>query len=68
MEDAIKRIVKRKTGKDVEPETNLIEIVEDSLGKVELLAEIEAELKVRIDERDLLDMETVSDLLEVLRR
>ena len=81
MEEAIKIIEKRtgkkvtpetklaekRTGKKVTPETKLAEIAEDSLAKMELIAEIEQELKVRLREQDLLDMESVGDLLELLR-
>jgi acyl carrier protein len=66
MEEAIK-IIEKRTGKKVTPETKLAEIAEDSLAKMELIAEIEQELKVRLREQDLLDMESVGDLLELLR-
>jgi acyl carrier protein len=66
MEEAIK-IIEKHTGKKVAPETKLADITEDSLAKIELIAEIEHELNVRLREQDLLDMESVGDLLELLR-
>jgi acyl carrier protein len=66
MEEAIK-IIEKRAGKKVTPETKLADIAEDSLAKIELIAEIEHELNVRLREQDLLDMESVGDLLELLR-
>jgi acyl carrier protein len=66
MEEAIK-IIEKHIGKKVTPETKLADITEDSLAKMELIAEIEQELNVRLREQDLLDMESVGDLLELLR-
>ena len=67
MEEAVKEIIERKTGKKIGSETNLFDISDDSLGMMELIAEIEEKLKIRLKEQDLLELETVGDLLELLR-
>jgi|688.fasta_scaffold835870_1 acyl carrier protein len=68
MEEAVKEIIERKTGKKISSETNLFDISDDSLGMMELIAEIEEKLKIRFKEQELLDLETVGDLMEVIRR
>ena len=67
MEDKVIEIIEKRTGRKVTPETIIAEIVEDSLSKIELLAEIEEQLKVRLGEQELLEMETVADLLALIK-
>lgn len=52
----------------IKTDTLLAEIVEDSISKIEFLFEIEKNLGKRIPEEDILDMETIGDLLHAINK
>lgn len=69
MEEEIRELILKKfPGKEIEYDTNLSYLSEDSFGRIEMLMEIEQSLGIRIPEEDVLDMETVGELADVVRR
>lgn len=68
MEEKIKKIVLDKYGVDVNSQTLIAELVEDSLSKIEFLFELEKELNISIPQDDLLDIETFGELIKVLEK
>lgn len=52
----------------IKTDTLLAEIVEDSISKIEFLFEIEKTLGKRMPEEDILDMETIGDLLHAINK
>lgn len=68
MEEQIKAIIKKKFNVDVNNATNLYEVTQDSFGRIELLFDIEEQLKIKIPENDVLDIETVDDLIFVIKK
>lgn len=68
MEECIKKIINQKFNINCNNETSLIVLAEDSFGQIELLMEIEQKLKIKIPEDDILSIETVKDLIEVIKR
>jgi len=68
MEETIYKIISEKFNIIPNSETNIAELGQDSFGKVEMLFEIEEKLKVRLPEHEIMDIETVGELLEVIKK
>lgn len=69
MREKIKSIISEKFNlENVNENTNLSELTEDSFGKVELLFEIEEIIGKKLNEEEILRVETLSDLFEVLEK
>lgn len=68
MDEIVEMIRKRFPGKEIDEGTSLSYIAEDSFGRIEMLVEIEQALKIKISEDDILDMETVGDLVKIARK
>ena len=66
IEEKIKRIILEQVGIEVTKATLLAEIVEDSLSKIDLLFHIEKELDKSISQDEVLNLETVGDLVEAI--
>lgn len=67
--EEIKKLIAEKFFVDINlitNETKLSDITEDSIGRIELLFEVEQTLNKKIPEEDILSMETVADLLHVV--
>ena len=68
IEERIKEIILEQLGISVTKETLLSDIAEDSLSKVDLLFQIEQELDKSIPQDEVLDLETVGDLVKAIDR
>ena len=71
MIDNIKKIIAEKCNvpiEKIETDTLLAEIAEDSISKIDFLFEIEKTLGKKIPEQDILEMETVGDLLHAINK
>jgi acyl carrier protein len=68
IEEKIKKVILEQLGIAVTRETLLSDIAEDSLSKVDLLFQIEQELDKNIPQDEVLDLETVGDLVEAMNR
>jgi acyl carrier protein len=68
IEEKIKKVILEQLGIAVTKETLLSDIAEDSLSKVDLLFQIEQELDKNIPQDEVLDLETVGDLVEAMNR
>lgn len=66
IEEKVKEIVLAQLGVVVSKETKLSEIVEDSLSKIDLLFEIETSLDVTIPPDEILDIETIGELVKAI--
>lgn len=66
MEEIIKKLILDKYGVEINSNTQISEIVEDSLSKIEFLFEIEKALNRSIPHEEVLDVETFGDLIKVL--
>lgn len=65
--EEIKKIIIEKTGfREVTPETNLSEIAQDSMTRIEILFAIEEMTGVYIPEEDIFSIETVGDLYKLV--
>jgi acyl carrier protein len=70
-QEEIKKLIAEKFFVDINSitiETKLSDITEDSIGRIELLFEVEHLLNRKIPEEDVLSMETVADLLHVINK
>jgi|688.fasta_scaffold746888_2 acyl carrier protein len=70
-QEEIKKLIAEKFFVDINSitiETKLSDITEDSIGRIELLFEVEQLLNRKIPEEDVLSMETVADLLHVINK
>ena len=65
-EDLIKKIISEKFGTEVRESDFLSNFAQDSFAKVEMLFEIEQALGVNIPDQDIIDMETVGDLISAI--
>jgi acyl carrier protein len=68
IEEKIKKVILEQLGIAVTKETLLSDIAEDSLSKVDLLFQIEQELDKNIPQDEVLDLETIGDLVEAMAR
>lgn len=69
MREKIKSIISEKFNlENVNENTNLSELAEDSFGKVELLFEIEEIIGKKLNEEEILRVETLSDLFEIVEK
>lgn len=66
MEDKVFAFLKEKFGREVGPDTEIAELVQDSMSRVELLFEIEQQVGAKLPGEELLDAETVGDVLRLL--
>ena len=70
-EEEVKKLIAEKFFVDINSitiETKLSDITEDSIGRIELLFEVENFLDKKIPEEDVLSMETVADLVHVVNK
>lgn len=67
IETIIKKIIFDKFKLEVDNNTNLYGIIQDSFAKIEMLFEIEEFLGVKIPETKLADIETVGDLINAFK-
>lgn len=58
--------LKKKFGNEVVLETNIYELVQDSISRVELLFEIEQISGIKVSGDDILDAETVGDVIKLI--
>lgn len=68
IESFIKETIHHKFKIDVLNSTLISEFVEDSFAKIEMLFEIEQSLGIKFDEEDLLSIETVADLIALVKK
>jgi acyl carrier protein len=68
MEEKIKEIIFNKFNREVDKDTDLSELAEDSFARVEMLFLIEEELGKRLSEDEILQIENVGDLIKVLQK
>jgi acyl carrier protein len=68
MEEKIKNIIFNKFNREVDKNTNLSELVEDSFAKVEMLFAIEEELGKRLTEDEILQIENIGDIINVFQK
>lgn len=71
MHEKIKKLIADKLLVDVKNitnETKLSEITEDSIDRIDLLFEIEQLIDKKIPEEDILNMETVGDILHSVNK
>ena len=62
-EQIIKEVINRKYKGNLQNDTHLSEICEDSFSRVELLFDIEQQLNKKIPENEILNIETFGDLV-----
>jgi acyl carrier protein len=69
MEEEIKNLIRKAFPEsEISEETNLSHLAHDSFARIEMLMEIEHSIGVIIPEDDILDMETVGDLMATVKR
>jgi acyl carrier protein len=69
MEEEIKNLIRKEfPGKDVNEQTYLSDLAHDSFAKIEMLMSIEQSIGAIIPEEDILEMDTVGDLMAAARR
>jgi acyl carrier protein len=68
MEEIKELIQKRFPDNEVDESTSLSHLAYDSFARIEMLMEIEQSAGIRIPEEDILDMDTVGDLINVVKR
>lgn len=69
MDEEIKNLIKKGfVNMEVDEQTILSHLAEDSFARIEMLMEVEKSTGIRIPEEEILDMETVGDLIAVVRR
>lgn len=68
MEEKIKNLIENKFNKKIDLTTNLTELAGDSFGKIEMLFSLEEQLGKKIPEHEIIDIETVQDLIEAVAR
>lgn len=62
----VKGFISDRFGVEVSDGTLLVELVQDSMERVEVLFELERRAGVRLSEQDVLELETVGDLVKAL--
>lgn len=62
----VKGFISDRFGVEVSDGTSLAELVQDSMERVEVLFELERLAGVRLSEQDVLELETVGDLVKAL--
>lgn len=67
MNEKLKNFILQNYGLECNENTKISEIAEDSLTRVEMLFELEKELNLKIPHNEVLDIETVGDLLKFLK-
>jgi acyl carrier protein len=67
MEELIKKMVLERYGIPISCETKISEVVEDSLGRIELLFELENSVGKTVSHDEVLDLETFGDLIKALK-
>jgi acyl carrier protein len=68
MKEEIFNFLSKKFNKPVEEKTEFVELCEDSISRVETLFEVEQMVGKKLSENDVLDMETVGDLLKAIEK
>lgn len=69
MEETIKKIICEKFNlKEVDEDSHLDDLSEDSFGKIELLFAIEEATGKKLSEGEILQIETFKDLLDIIRK
>jgi acyl carrier protein len=69
MEEEIKSLIRKGfPDKEVKEQTSLSDLAQDSFARIEMLMDIEQSIGLRIPEEDILQMDTVGDLIAVVRR
>jgi len=69
MEEEIKNLIRKGfPDKEVDETTSLSYLAQDSFARIEMLMEVEQSIGIRIPEEDILEMDTVGDLIAVVRR
>ena len=69
-EQIVKEFISNKYKINVQNDTDLAEICEDSFDRIELLFDIEKHLKLnkKIPENELLDIETIGDIIHCVNK
>jgi acyl carrier protein len=67
-EQLIKDVINKKYKINIKNDTHLSEIFEDSFARIEMLFEIEQEIKKKIPEEDVLNIETFGDLIHSINK
>jgi acyl carrier protein len=70
MDDLVKELIAKKFDIEkslINDQTSLTFLAEDSLGKIDLLFDLEDEVGVRIPHDQVVDIGTVGDLIAVLK-
>jgi len=69
VEETIKKIICEKFNlKEVDEDSHLDDLSEDSFGKIELLFAIEEATGKKLSEGEILQIETFKDLLDIIRK
>jgi acyl carrier protein len=68
MKEEIFNFLSKKFNKTVEEKTEFVELCEDSISRVETLFEVEQMVGRKLSENDVLNMETVGDLLKAIEK
>lgn len=69
MEEEIKSLIRKGfPDKEVEEQISLSDLAQDSFARIEMLMDIEQSIGLRIPEEDILEIDTVGDLIAVVRR
>ena len=69
MEEEIKSLIRKCfPDREVDEQTSLSDLAQDSFARIEMLMDIEQSIGVRIPEEDILEMDAVGDLIAVVRR
>lgn len=69
MEEEIKSLIRKGfPDREVDEQTSLSDLAQDSFARIEMLMDIEQSIGVRIPEEDILEMDAVGDLIAVVRR
>jgi acyl carrier protein len=66
-QDKVLNIIKKRTDKKFNNSTDIKLLGLDSLDLVELVMEIEDELKIKIPDQELPNIKTIDDLLKVIK-
>ena len=69
MKEKIKNIILEKFNlENINEDTNLSELAEDSFGRIEMLFAIEEAIGKKLTEEEILRIETLGDLFEVVEK
>lgn len=66
MKEKLKDFFLKNYGVDCNENTSIAEIAEDSLARMELLFELEQSLDISISHEEVLNIETINDLIKIL--